>query len=163
MSHSTLIDAYVHGVQALCATVHGLSPEDLHIRIAPGAWSILEVVCHLADSETLFAERMKRVLIEDRPALLFADPNQYVTALAYDQRDTWEELAVIASVRKQMARILRAKPPDAWNRIGVHSREGERTLAQLVRKAVDHLEHHLAFVREKRLAMENKSGQDNAR
>lgn len=163
MSHSKLIDAYVHGVQPLCATVHGLSPEDLRVRIAPGKLSMLEVVCHLADSEMLFAERMKRVLVEERPAFLFADPNQYVTALAYDERDTWEELAVIASVRKQMVRILTAQPPEAWSRVGVHSKEGERTLEQIVRKAVDHLEHHLGFIREKRLGIENTSGRSGAR
>jgi uncharacterized damage-inducible protein DinB len=161
VGHSNLIDAYVHGIQPLIGAVHGLSPEDLRVRIAPGTWSILEVLCHLADSETLFSERMKRVLIEDRPPLLFADPDRYIAALAYHQRDAWEELAVIHTARNQMARILRAQRPEAWDRVGVHSKEGERTLEQLVRKAVDHLEHHLVFVRGKRMSLENKSNQSS--
>src|SRR5262249_12888901 len=117
-------------------------------------WSTLEVVCHLADSEALFADRMKRVLAEDRPALVFADPARYVAALAYNERDAQEEVALIGLVRRQMARILRAQPVAAWRRVGVHSKEGERTLDQLLRKAIDHLEHHLRSIGAKRQALE---------
>jgi hypothetical protein len=48
-------------------------------------WSTLEVFCHLADSEALFADRMKRVLAEERPMLPFADPDRYAAALAYQE------------------------------------------------------------------------------
>ncbi len=126
--------------------IAGLTPEQLRAHPIPGVWSVQEVVCHLADSEAVFAERMKRVLAEDRPALPFADPGLYATALAYDQRDAGEEAALIGLIRRQMTRILRVQPAAAWQRVGVHSREGERTLDQLVAKAVSHQEHHLGFL-----------------
>lgn len=149
-----LINEYLAGVESLSQAVRGLSPSQLQARPVAGMWSILEVVCHLADSEALFADRMKRVLIEERPALPFADPSLYVTALAYHERVAGEETAFIAALRRQMARILRAQPAEAWSRVGVHSKEGERTLEQLLRKAVLHLEHHLGFVRAKRGELE---------
>jgi hypothetical protein len=117
-------------------------------------WSMLEVICHLADSEALFADRVKRVLAEDRPALPFDDPARYVAALAYRERDAPEEVEFIGLVRRQMAHILRAQPAEAWRRVGVHSKEGERTVEQLVRKAIDHLEHHLGLIPVKRQALE---------
>lgn len=150
MNYSDLIRAYVVGIDSIDEAIKGLSPDQLRTRPADGSWTILEIVCHLADSEALFADRMKRVLAEDRPALLFADPSRYVAALAYEERDAAEEVALIGMLRRQMARILSAQPAEAWQRVGIHSREGERTLEQLVCKAVDHLEHHLKFLVAKR-------------
>lgn len=161
MGGPELIDAYLAGVESVVRAVSGLSPGQLRARPVAGMWSALEVICHLADSEALFADRMKRVLAEDRPALPFADPGCYVTALAYHERDAAEEVAFIGAVRRQMARILQAQPAEAWRRVGIHSKEGERTLEQLVRKAVDHLEHHLEFLRAKRQALEG-SGEPGA-
>src|SRR4051794_38534321 len=112
MSSSERIDAYVAGIESIGQLVSGLSPAQLRARPLAGMWSILEVVCHLADSEALFADRMKRVLAEDWPALPFADPGRYVDALAYHERDAVEEVAFIGAVRRQMARILRAQPAE---------------------------------------------------
>lgn len=157
MEKTALVDAYLEGIERLREAVDGLDVEQLRTRPVAGMWSFQEVVCHLADSEALFAERMKRVLVEERPALLFADPNRYVAALAYEIRDVAEEVAFIASVRRQMARILRVQPAEAWQRVGVHSKEGERTLEQLVRKAVDHLEHHLSILMQKRQSLTDRA------
>ncbi|QEL16687.1 DinB family protein [Limnoglobus roseus] len=148
-----LIDAYLAGAGAVQQAITGLAPEQLKAYPVAGTWSIQEIVCHLADSEALFAERMKRVLSEDRPPLLFADPSRHAETLAYQSRDAADDAELIGMIRQQMARILRTQPPEAWARTGVHNKVGEQTLEQLVRKAVDHLEHHLKFVRAKRHAL----------
>jgi hypothetical protein len=46
-----------------------MSQEQLIARPIPGKWSTLEVVCHLADFEIVFADRIKRVIAENEPAL----------------------------------------------------------------------------------------------
>jgi uncharacterized damage-inducible protein DinB len=153
MNHLEIIDNYVAGIDSLQPAIEGLSPEQLRARPIEGQWSTLEVLCHLADTEAVFAERMKRVIAEDRPPLLAMDPDQYISTLACDKRDAAEEIAVIRTARQQMARILLAQPPEAWQRVGVHNQAGEQTLEQLVRKAVDHLKHHLEFIRAKREAL----------
>jgi len=153
MDVSELITAYCAGAESVRLAFSGLNAAQLRARPVAGMWSVLELVCHLADSEALFADRMKRVLAEDRPALPFADPARCVAALAYHERDAAEEVAFIGLLRRQMARILQAQPADAWQRVGIHSKEGERTLEQLLRKAVDHLEHHREFLLAKRQAL----------
>ena len=153
MAVAELIDQYRAGPARVADAVWGLSREQVRSHPIAGTWSVLEVVCHLADSEGLFAERMKRVLAEDRPALLFFDPARVSTALAYAERDVDEEIACLEAARRQMARILESRPAEAWQRVGIHSREGEQTLEQLVRKAVNHLQHHLQFVIEKRTVL----------
>lgn len=154
MSQSKLVDDYLAGIDSLQPVIDGLTPEQLRTRPIVGQWSTLEVICHLADTEALFAERMKRVIAEDRPPLLYADPDAFAAKLAVNDRDPAEEFALIRATRQQMARILRAQPPEVWQRIGVHNKAGDQTLEQLVRKAVDHLQHHIGFIRTKREAMQ---------
>jgi uncharacterized damage-inducible protein DinB len=154
MSHSQLIDSYATGADDLTRAIDGLTAEQLRSRPIPGKWSTLEVVCHLADTEQLFAERMKRVIAEDRPPLLATEPDLWVANLAYNTHDAGEEVALIKTTRQQMARILRSLPDAAWSRIGIHNMAGEQTLEQLLRKAVDHVGHHLGFIEAKRAALE---------
>ena len=148
-----LVDSYLAGVQTLRDAVAGMTREQLLARPVAGKWSTLEVVCHLADFEPILADRMKRVIAEDQPALLAADEKRFAAALAYHQRELEEELAIVEKTRRQMARILRALPEEALARVGVHSERGPRTLEQLLDGATGHIPHHVKFIREKRHAL----------
>ena len=72
MSLQQQVDEYLAGSSAVRRAVAGMSREQVLARPVPGRWSTLEVVCHLADSEAIYADRMKRVLAEDRPLLIRA-------------------------------------------------------------------------------------------
>lgn len=157
MVGSEFVERYLAGIGALRKAVEGLTAEQVRARPVPGTWTTLEVLCHLADTEALFAERMKRVLVEDRPPLPVADPDRYSANLAYDARDAAEEVAVVEAIRKQMARILAVQPTEAWHRVGIHSTDGEKSLEQIATKAIAHLEHHLGFIQAKREAMKKSN------
>jgi hypothetical protein len=148
-----MIDAYLAGPRELRRSVAGMSPEQLRARPVPGKWSTLEVVCHLADFDPILADRMKRVIAEERPQLIGADENRFVAALAYQDRDLEEELTIVERTRSQLARILRTLDEDALARVGVHSERGPRTLEQLLETATNHIPHHLKFIAEKRKAL----------
>jgi len=149
----SLIDSYLGGVQDLRNAVAGLNREQLTARPVPGKWSTLEVVCHVADFDPILADRMKRVIAEDRPTLLGADEKRFAATLAYHQRDLEEELTIIAKTRQQMARILRTLAEDILQRVGVHNERGPRTLEQLLTTASNHIPHHVKFIRAKRQAL----------
>ena len=70
----SVIEAYLAGPRELRAAVDGLGREQLVSRPVPGKWSILEVVCHLADTDANIAHRIKRVLSEERPAFDASSP-----------------------------------------------------------------------------------------
>lgn len=148
-----LIGEYLTGPKLLRQAVAGLNSDQLKARPIPGKWSTLEVVCHLADFDPILADRMKRVIAEDKPTLLGADENHFVSALAYHERDVEEELTIIERTRSQMARILRTVKPEALARVGVHNERGPRTLEQLLSGAINHIPHHIKFVQEKRKAL----------
>jgi uncharacterized damage-inducible protein DinB len=150
---SALIDAYLEGPVSLRAAVSDLTPEQLRARPVPGKWSVLEVICHLADSEQAWCHRMKRVIAEPRPLLIGYDERRFAATLGYHDRDVEAELALVEGMREQMATILRALPEASWSFTGVHSERGLMTLEDLVRAEVEHIPHHLGFVVEKRRAL----------
>src|ERR1051326_4500298 len=109
-----LIGAYEQGVDELRAAVAGMTVEQLRSRPVAGKWSTIEVVCHIADCEQFFADRMKRTVAMDRPLLLGADGFRYPEPLRYQEHDLDEELDLIAITRRQMASTLRRIDPSAW-------------------------------------------------
>src|SRR6516165_3003924 len=154
---AALVENYLAGPKTLRQAVAGMSREQITSRPVPGKWSTLEVVCHLADFDPIYADRMKRVIAEDKPTLIGADEKRFAAALHYHERDVEEELAIIDNTRRQLARILAKLPADALNRIGVHNERGPRTLEQLLTGAIDHIPHHVKFIHEKRQALGLKS------
>jgi uncharacterized damage-inducible protein DinB len=153
MKTSSLIENYLAGIQTVRQAVAGMSQEQLAARPIPGKWSTQEVICHLADFEPVYADRMKRVIAEERPTLTGADEKRFAAALAYTQRDVSGELDIIERTRQQMATILKTLPPEAWTRVGQHTERGPLSLEQLVTTITGHIPHHVRFIVEKRKAL----------
>lgn len=152
-THAEAIESYLQGPALLRRAVAGMTTAQLDARPIPGRMSTREVVCHIADFEPVYADRMKRVLAEDQPSLPGGDPEEFRAALAYVQRDIDEELALVEIVRRQMARILQATGDDAWSRTGNHAVKGPLSVAELLAGITAHIPHHIAFIKEKRAAL----------
>lgn len=148
-----LIDDYLAGPQILRQAVAGMGREQLLARPIPGKWSTLEVICHLADFEIVGADRIKRVIAEHEPTLFGGDQNLFAAQLAYHDRDAEEELLLIETIRKQVARILRTLKPEDFQRRGIHSEAGTLTLEGFVQRSTGHIPHHVRFIEEKGKAM----------
>ena len=144
---------YLAGPQLLRQAVAGMSPEQFVARPIPGKWSTLEVVCHLADFEIVYADRIKRVIAENEPILPSGDDKAFAARLAYHQRNAHDELLLIELIREQVARILRTLKPDDFQRRGMHTESGPLTLEALVQRAIGHIPHHVRFIEEKRNAL----------
>ena len=62
-----------------------LDPPDLARTYAPGKWSVGYILHHLSDSETVFFDRIRRVLSEPRPVLWVMDQDAWARGLDYSQ------------------------------------------------------------------------------
>jgi uncharacterized damage-inducible protein DinB len=149
-----VIESYVSGAQRLVQALVGLEAEEM-LAIPPadlniGRWSIHQILIHLADTEGVIADRMKRVIAEEMPPLLAFDENKWACGLYYDDQSAADALAQIALIRRQMARVLMKLPDAAFERFGIHSEAGKKTLAELVQTSERHLNHHLEYVLKKR-------------
>ncbi|MFM8476413.1 MAG: DinB family protein [Planctomycetaceae bacterium] len=148
-----LLQQYENGAQDLVTAVCQTGPENWSSHPVPGKWSIQQVVCHLADFEPIFADRMKRVLVEDNPTLFGGDPDVFAAGLHYDKRDVEQELQLIVLIRRQMSRILCNTDIEAFQRTGVHSEAGPLTLETILERSVRHITHHIPFIHEKTAAL----------
>lgn len=153
MQYTELIEEYVAGSQLIRQAVSGMTTDQLDSTPIAGKWSTRQVVCHIADFEPVYADRMKRVIAEIRPTFFGGDPDVFAARLAYDQRDLEEELQLIETVRQQMTRILKTLSPEDFQRTGNHSEDGSISLETLIRRITNHIPHHIRFIEEKRQAI----------
>ena len=105
---------------------------------APGKWSGADVVQHLADSDLVFAFRMRMVLTQDRPALQGYDQDRWATILRYGEVPLAEALAQLDALRSANLRVLRQLGPAELQRIGMHSERGAESLGHLTKLMAAH-------------------------
>jgi uncharacterized damage-inducible protein DinB len=151
--HQDLIDQYLAGSDAIEAAVAGMTDEQRDARPIAGKWSTRQVVCHLADFEPIYADRMKRVIAERCPTFFGGDPDTFAAGLSYDRRPVDAELALIAAVRRHMGAILCELKADDFQRTGNHAEAGTLTLEVLLRNIANHVPHHIQFINDKRRAL----------
>ena len=144
-----LIERYADGVAVLRAALAEVPAEAMRWRPAPGKWSVHEVVCHCADSETNAAMRIRYLVGEDRPAIQGYDQDRWATALDYGGQDAGLALAQVEAVRAWTTAFIRRLPDEAWQRDGTHSEmPGRRyTAASWLEIYAEHLEVHARQIR----------------
>jgi uncharacterized damage-inducible protein DinB len=146
----SLIDRFEACGPRLRAAVAGLTREDLTARPGPGKWSIQEVVIHLVDSDEIAIDRMKRILTEDNPTLLYADESAYTDRLFIHDQSLEDALTIFEVGRRQFARVLRRLPDEAFERFGTHNRKGRVTVGEMVASYIKHVDDHLVYLLGKR-------------
>lgn len=150
MSIERLIDDYAAGPERLRLATTGMSDEQLDAKPIPGTWSTRQVVCHVADFEPVYSDRMKRVIAEDEPTFFGGDPDVFAARLAYDQRNVDEEIQLVELVRRQMVNILRTLAAEEFRRTGNHFEDGPLSLETLLSRITGHIPHHVKFIEAKR-------------
>ncbi len=153
MSIPALIERYLSGPRQLREALAGMSPAELDARPVPGKWSTKEVICHIADFEPVYLDRIKRVIAEEEPTMFGGDPDLFAARLAYASRDVEQELKLIEACRAHLGTILRALPESHFARRGIHSVAGPMTIEKLLTNIAGHIPHHLRFIEEKRAAL----------
>lgn len=155
-----LIERFEAGGQELVDAVAGLKSDELTQPMKPGRWSIQQLVIHLADADSIAIDRMKRILTEEQPLLLYAQESAYVDRLYCDQQSIEDAVELFRIGRRQFSRVLRLLPDEAFERVGTHSLAGVVSLVELVETYVNHLTHHLDFLYQKKEALAKQAATD---
>ena len=91
--------------------IAGLSDAKLHQPETDGKWSIAEVLQHLADSEMVWAYRLRMTLAQDRPSLAGYDQDAWASRFDYAGTDPDQALAVFGVVRRANLAVLAGIAP----------------------------------------------------
>ncbi|MBZ5554991.1 MAG: DinB family protein [Acidobacteriia bacterium] len=124
-----------------------LSEADLAQTYAPGKWSIRFILHHLADSETVLSDRIRRVLSEPRPVLWVFDQDAWAKGLDYSQVPLDLSRQVYESVRNANIYYAGIHYESHGHLEFVHSVTGVRTLRDEFDKVASHNAHHLSQIR----------------
>jgi uncharacterized damage-inducible protein DinB len=115
-----------------------LSSADLHRPEAPGKWSIVAVIAHLADSELVWACRVRMVLSHDRPRIVGYDQDLWAERLRYADAVLDDVLRRFRTLREADLALVRSLSPADLKRVGVHSERGEESLSHMIRLYAGH-------------------------
>lgn len=144
------IDPVIHrlreNAEVFAALVRGVDDTQARWRPAPERWSILEVVCHLADEESRdFRTRLDLTLHRPGEPWPPIDPEGWVEDDGYLDRDLSEEIERFRSERGRSVAWLRSLADVDWSLTYEHPRVGELRASDLL---ASWLGHDLIHVRQ---------------
>ena len=113
--------------------IAGLPDGTLRRPEAPGKWSVIEVIQHLADSDMVAGYRTRMMLSEDRPPLQGYDQDRWASELHYRDVDLPQALDQPRGLRSANLSLWRSLTPAQLKRVGLHSERGPESVAFLLR------------------------------
>ena len=116
-------------------------------RPAEGEWSAIEVVGHIIDKMQMWARRVERILVEERPTLPGYDQDALVREHDYQQTDPVVLCELLMQACEHYAAIVERVPTSALQREGVHEEFGLMTIQQCIEATLDSVPQHLAQLR----------------
>lgn len=135
--------------QSIVALVQSASPDQARWKPTPEAWSILEVINHLCDEEREdFRQRVDYCLHRPTQAWPPIDPQGWVTARGYNQRDPAQSLADFQRERTASIDWLKSLSQPNWESAYDHPRIGRMTAGVMLGAWVIHDHLHIRQLNE---------------
>jgi hypothetical protein len=105
---------------------------------APGKWSVVQVVQHLADSELVMGYRIRMILTQHRPQLPGYDQDQWAGEFQYDQVPLTLALGQLGGLRAAHLHLWSGLTPLQLDRVGLHTERGPESAGHLLRLLAAH-------------------------
>src|SRR3954463_14525375 len=142
MSDTDLLERFRRGPELLAVVLTGVFGEEEDFVIAPGKWSVRQIIAHLADAELVGAHRMRLVIAQENPTLTAFDQDAWTRNLDYARRKPKQSLETFRRIRAENHDLLKALPAETFDRCGTHTENGAVTLRSLVEGYAEHAESH---------------------
>ena len=104
---------------------------------------MLEVIHHMADSELVWAYRLRMVVAEKQPQITGYDQDRWASQLKYHKANLEDVLELLGILRKTNLRLINSLSDEELQRAGVHSERGEETIRHMIRLYAGHDLVHL--------------------
>jgi hypothetical protein len=138
------LEAAENSPKEIAAAVSGLAPQVLRYQPAPGKWSILEILGHLADIEIVYGYRLRQMVADQKPVIAPIDQDAWAANLGYMDASPPELVALYGLNRHHNLRLLRRLKPADLEKSAFHPEyQQSMTLATLVERMAGHGKSHL--------------------
>jgi hypothetical protein len=159
MDFVAILDRLERFGPALAAVVAGLSPEEARFKPASGAWSILEIVCHLGDEEVEdFRARVLSTLSDPGVAWSPIDPEAVARERRYNEQDLGAAVTRLVSERRKSVEMLRGFRDPDWSRAYVHPKAGRIAAGDLLASWAAHDALHLRQIAKRMWELAGRDG-----
>ena len=149
---ANLLERFRRGAELVAVATTGAAGPMLDFRPAEGKWGVRTIVCHLADTETVLAMRLRQVIAEDNPIIPAIDQDAWADRLDYNRRKLSPALETFRRTRAENYELLKDLPEEAYARTGQHTKRGVITLLDLLRIFAEHAEKHVQQIHAARAA-----------
>jgi hypothetical protein len=154
-----LIDSLERFASVLPAAVAGTSAEDARWTPPDGAWSILEIVCHLHDEEIRdFRTRLRLTLEEPTQDWPPIDPEAWARDEKYNERDLAEMAQRWLAERRASISWLRSLRNLDWSKSRTHPAAGTIHAGDLLTSWAAHDALHLRQIAKRMFQLAERDG-----
>jgi uncharacterized damage-inducible protein DinB len=130
--------------QELARIIRSVDSAALHRSPASGKWSIRQIMIHLADTELVFAFRLRQTVAESHHTVQPFDQDRW--AEQSDAYDALTALETFTAVRRWNILFLSSLPHEAFGKAVTHPERGTMTLQTVVETMAGHDRNHLKQV-----------------
>ncbi len=124
--------------------IANISPKNSRLKLAKGGWSILEVVCHLSDYESIFLARLDVVVKHEKPNLPVRTSELEARAQSkYPDKNLARTFLQFEGSRKKSINYIKQINPSDLTRQGIHPVYGNLSLVELITRFSSHDINHL--------------------
>jgi hypothetical protein len=117
----------------LTIRLRGVAEPVLRHPEAPGQWSVVEVIQHLADSDLVAGFRVRMVLSEERPALQGYDQDRWASEFRYREVPLAVALNQLRGLRAANLHLWKQLSPQQLERVGLHAERGPESVGHILR------------------------------
>ena len=152
-ANRAVLDSFAAGAEALTNAVGPLTAEQLDLSAAPGAWSVRQIVHHLADDCDVWSMCIKKAIAT--PGVIerfegFPGNEAWADALDFSRRGIDRALALIRAHREYVVDLL-THFDNVWDRsFKLADGEGqvrqEFSVGRIVAMIGDHMHQHVATI-----------------
>lgn len=130
----------------LAELLAGRSARDMRWTPAPARWSIAQILAHLADSEIVFAYRIRMILASPGTEIQAYDQDAWSRAQHAERSDPHASLTLFRAIRQSMIPLLSGLSDEELDRFGVHAERGKESVRHLLSLYAGHDRNHLAQI-----------------
>lgn len=142
-----LIEALQATPDTLAAVIRDITPEQAQTaRGGDENWSIIEVICHLRDTEEHSHHRMQTMRDQDNATISGFDQEALVIERNYARQDLRPSFEAFKKARLNHVTDLAALSPKQWERLGNHVSLGEVSIFSHTLHIVWHDAVHMAQI-----------------
>jgi hypothetical protein len=116
-------------------------------RYRKGGWTGKEMLIHIKDSETVFYDRLRRMISENVPILWYFEQDQWATHLKYKKQDILLAKHVFLATRNSVIEAVNMHLQTSAAKQGIHSRRGLMTMKQHIEFLLWHTEKHIGHLK----------------